>query len=119
MTLHESNIVNILFHFFRGSYVFELWVEGEKLLGNLNLVTAISSLLHLVFCFDLEYPEVCYDTEFELNVQSLLQGGQTIADILQRKFADYGDDKGTRTTQKAKAAFKKLESYYYVLGQLA
>ena len=49
----------ILNNFFnRRSYVFEVWVDSEKVLGNLNLATAISSFLHLCFCFDLKYPKV-------------------------------------------------------------
>ena len=53
-------------------------MEQEKLLGNLSLAGAISSLIHLVFIFDLKYN----------------RDSQTMADILQRKFAGYGDDSG-------------------------
>ena len=53
-------------------------MEEEKLLGNLSLSAAISSLIHLVFIFDLKYN----------------RDSQTLADILQRKFACYGDDSG-------------------------
>jgi hypothetical protein len=56
--------------------VFELWVEQERLLGNLSLAAAVSSLLHLVFVFDLKYNK----------------SAETLADILQRRFAGYGDD---------------------------
>ena len=42
----------------RGVFIFEVWVDGQKLLGNLNFVTAISSFLHLAFVFDLKYPKV-------------------------------------------------------------
>ena len=40
------------------SYVFELWVEKECIMGNMGLATSISSFLHLVFCFNLKYPMV-------------------------------------------------------------
>ena len=42
----------------RGVFVFELWVDCQKLLGNLNFVTAISSFVHLCFVFGLQYPKV-------------------------------------------------------------
>ena len=42
----------------RGVFVFELWVDYQKLLGNLNFVTAISSFVHLCFVFGLEYPKL-------------------------------------------------------------
>ena len=38
--------------------MFEVWVEGQKLLGNLSLAYAIASYLHLVFVFDLKYSKV-------------------------------------------------------------
>ena len=44
-------------YFFR-DYVFELWVEEQKVLGNMSLTSAISSFLHLCFSFDLKYPKV-------------------------------------------------------------
>ena len=40
-------------------WIFEVWVENERLLGNLSLAAAISSLIHLVFVFDLKYSKVC------------------------------------------------------------
>ena len=52
--------------------------EREKLLGNLDLFSAIASLLHLCFVVNLQYPKEC----------------QTMCDILQRKVAEYGDDSG-------------------------
>lgn len=38
--------------------MFEVWVESEKLLGNLNIISALSAFYHIVFCFNLKYPEV-------------------------------------------------------------
>lgn len=43
------------------SYVFELWVEKECIMGNMGLATSIASFLHLVFCFNLKYPKVFED----------------------------------------------------------
>ena len=40
------------------SWHFELWVDKQKLMCNLSLVQAISSLLHLSFVFDLKYVKV-------------------------------------------------------------
>ena len=46
---------------------------------NLDLIEVIASFLHLAFVFGLEYP----------------QDANTVADILQRLVASYGDDSGT------------------------
>ena len=37
----------------RGLFVFELWVDCQKLLGNLNFVTANRTFFHLCFVFGL------------------------------------------------------------------
>ena len=60
------------------TFVFEVHVEKEKLLGNLDLVTCIATIIHLVFIIDLEYPKEC----------------KTVWDILQRRVAKYGDKSG-------------------------
>eukprot|EP00092_Neocalanus_flemingeri_P087963 GFUD01111089.1.p1 GENE.GFUD01111089.1~~GFUD01111089.1.p1 ORF type:complete len:578 (+),score=143.83 GFUD01111089.1:34-1767(+) len=86
----------------KGLFVFEVWVESHKILGNLNISTAISSFLHLCFVFHLKYPKE----------------GETTADLLQRGFAKYGDSTGTRTWKKAATAAKKLEVYYSTVGRL-
>ena len=52
----RSNCV-LLFYF--SLFIFELWVEGAKLVGNLTITEAVASFLHLSFVFDLKYPEVC------------------------------------------------------------
>ena len=77
--------------------MFEVWVEGQKLLGNLNFVTAISSFIHLAFCFDLKYPKVIVI----IKIMSIIiidgffiKGGETAGDLLQRSFARYGDKNG-------------------------
>ena len=62
------------------NWVFEVWVEEERLLGNLSLGAAIPSLLHLAFVFDLKYNKA----------------SETLADILQRRFAGHGDDSGKK-----------------------
>ena len=41
-------------------WVFELWCESSKLLGNMSLSTAIASFLHLAFVFDLKYPNILH-----------------------------------------------------------
>ena len=39
-------------------FIFELWAEKVKLLGNLDFTTAIAAFFHLCFVFDLKYPKV-------------------------------------------------------------
>ena len=46
------------------SFVFELHLEKTKLLGNMDMASAISSFYHLCFVFDLLYPKVCYHYKF-------------------------------------------------------
>ena len=38
--------------------MFELWVEHQKVIGNLSLPDAISAFFHLCFVAHLEYPKV-------------------------------------------------------------
>ena len=71
----DQNILSSI-HF--RTYVFEVHVERDKLLGNLDLPTAVAAILHLVFIIDLKYPEEC----------------KTVWDILQRKVARFGDKTG-------------------------
>ena len=40
-------------------FVFEVWCERRKLLGDMDMAEAIASFLHLAFVFDLKYPKVC------------------------------------------------------------
>ena len=40
------------------AFIFELWVEHSRLLGNLDIVTAIAAFMHLCFVFDIKYPKV-------------------------------------------------------------
>ena len=46
-----------VFHNFR-SFVFELWADKAKLLGNMTLSAAITAFLQLCFVFNLTYPKV-------------------------------------------------------------
>ena len=46
-----------LFYFPR-MFIFELWCEKRKLLGELDLAEAIAAFIHLAFVFDLKYPKV-------------------------------------------------------------
>ena len=40
------------------TFIFELYLENTKLLGNMDMVTAIAAFFHLCFVFDLKYPKV-------------------------------------------------------------
>lgn len=84
------------------TFIFELWAEHAKLLGNMNICTALASFFHLAFCFDLKYPKA----------------GETVADLLQRSVASYGDNSGTRTWKRKDTAEKKIEGFYSKLGRL-
>ena len=84
------------------TYVFEVWVEKARILGNLDMAQAISSLLQLVFCFNLKYPKVfCHHhptTQIQNNTKNCLffssQDAETVCDFLQREVANYGNDEG-------------------------
>ena len=78
---------------FRG-FVFEVWAEKTRLLDNLNMPQAIAGLLHLAFVFDLKYPEVCWNFKNYKCLNCTTQESETVADILQRLVARYGDDTG-------------------------
>ena len=56
--LHHSLITvwyeNLLFR----SFVVEVWAENSKLIGNLDLPTALGAFFHLAFICDLKYPKV-------------------------------------------------------------
>ena len=60
------------------SFVFGLWAEGKELLSMMDFATAIAAFLHTAFCFDMQYPK----------------GAQLVADIIQRRVAEYGDNTG-------------------------
>jgi len=51
------------------TFTFEFWAEGEKLLGNLDIVMALAAFYHLCFVMDMNYPK----------------GGQTVADLSQMR----------------------------------
>ena len=74
------------------TFVFEVWVEGRKLLSMLDMCEAIASFLHLSFVFNLEYPGVIQVSKDTLRI---LNYCQIVADIiLQRCVAEYGDYSG-------------------------
>ena len=83
-------------------FTFELWVEGDRLLSNLDMTSAFAAFFHLAFCFHLQYPK----------------GGATVADILQRHAALYGDQSGTKTWSRKDTAEKKMQAYFCKLGKL-
>ena len=55
--------LNAVLHsiYFFSSWIFEVWVDKGKLLGNLTICQAIASFLHLCFSFNLEYPKASID----------------------------------------------------------
>ena len=77
------------------SFVYELWAESNKLIGNMDLVTALAAFYHLCFIFSLRYPPE----------------GQTVADLIQRLVCKYGDKSGTKTWKKKEPALAKV-SYF-------
>ena len=40
------------------TFIYELWVEQAKLIGNMDLCTALAAFYHLCFSFNLKYPQV-------------------------------------------------------------
>ena len=82
-------------------FVFEIHAEGDRLIGNLNLVTAISTLLHLAFILDLHYPVEC----------------QTVWDVIQKNVAKFGCIDGTRATGGKGKAQRKFDDYLADLGR--
>lgn len=52
------SINNLYYEFLIRGFVFELWVEGTKLMGNMDMATAWAAFFHLCFCFDIKYPKV-------------------------------------------------------------
>ena len=42
------------------TFVFELWAEKKKLLGNMDMVSALASFFHLCFTFNLKYLKVSF-----------------------------------------------------------
>ena len=42
------------------NFVFEVYVDKNKVLSNLTLAEALGSFLHIAFVFGLEYPKVAF-----------------------------------------------------------
>lgn len=87
--------VNKKFHF-------EVHVEKELLLANLDLPEAIAGFLHLAFVLNLKYAKE----------------SQTLLDIMQRLVAKYGDDSGTKTQRSKVAAQSKFDRFLAGLGRV-
>ena len=120
------------------SYVFELWVEKECIMGNMGLATSISSFLHLVFCFNLKYPKVprtalqssltCFTVHFFPGVRnSLWFPPQSFGRFWKwwrsvvRNLLRLGLNKtylGTRTNKSKTTAESKLVKYHIQLGKV-
>ena len=67
----RSNYKSYLLNF--RTFVFELWAEEEKLLGNLDLISALAAFYHTCFVFDLKYPvvrylKICSEISYDMNV---------------------------------------------------
>ena len=61
----------------------------------MDMSEAIASYLHLAFTFNLKYSKEVFLIFARDHMWSyFLQGAQTIADIMQRRVAKYGDDSG-------------------------
>ena len=73
-------------------------MEKSKVLGNMDLPTALGAFFHLCFVFDLKYPKVYYHYSLKFKLVFILlyvlQGGEFVADWLQRAVCMYGDTTG-------------------------
>ena len=102
-------------------YNFELWTKGKRILHNMDLADALSAFLHLVFTFNLKYPQVCI--HFDLNVKRsfqfcfFLKKAEYLCDFIQHVVAEYGDEDGTRTSKAKTTAENKRMRYYVQLGK--
>ena len=115
---------------------FELHVEKEPLLVNLDLPEAIAGYLHLAFVFNLKYPKVLLHPLLPISNQNchIFKECQTLIDIVQRLIAKYGDNSGlskfnileicnyllsgTKTQRNKVSAQSKLENYLAGLGRV-
>ena len=112
---------------------FELHVEKEPLLVNLDLPEAIAGYLHLAFVFNLKYPKVFRPLLAISNlIFHIFKECQTLIDILQRLVAKYGDNSGlckfdlleishyffsgTKTQRSKVSAQSKFDTYLRVLA---
>ena len=72
---------------------YDIIVEKIHLVRDLtDLQTTIATYIHLVFLLNMNYPK----------------GADTLADVLQRKFARFGSEEGTRTNKTLKTASKNI-----------
>ena len=82
---------------------FSIIVEKIPLLENIvDIQSAIAAFIHISFVLNMSYPK----------------SADLLADVLQRKFARFGSDLGTRTNKSAKSACKRLDEFYRRLGAL-
>jgi len=84
------------------TFIFSLHVEQDELLGALELAEAVAAFLHLCFVCDLKYPKEA----------------STLADILQRQVAKYGDETGSRCFGTKGKAQTKFSSFMAGLGKV-
>ena len=72
----------------------EVWAEKSKLLGNMDLPTALGAFSTSVFVLILN-TQRCDIIKFSYVCKhNVLQGGEFVADWLQRAVCKYGDQTG-------------------------
>ena len=85
------------------SISFDIIVERKSVLQDIeDLPSAIASYVHIAFILNMKYPKTA----------------ETLCDILQRKFARFGSEEGTRTNKSVKSAMKGIDQFYRKLGSL-
>ena len=83
----------------------------------MDLSDALSAFLHLVFTFNLQYPQVNLVLLILVFIFFPFQKAQYLCDFIQHVVAEYGDDDGTRTSKAKSTAENKRMKYYLQLGK--
>ena len=84
------------------SFVFEVWCDKNVLLANLSIIEALASFLHLAFVCDFKYSKKA----------------ETLCDIIQRRFAKYGDNTGSRGASRKETLATRRSNYLSILESL-
>jgi len=101
--------------------VFEIWADKLKLLDGQDLMSAMASYFELCFVFQLGrlgFNFLCNKNKL-IPLTEYPKQSQTVLNILQRKAARYGDDKGTLTAMRRDTAMNKIAKYLQVVGDIA
>ena len=104
------------------SFLFEIWADKVKLLNGQDLMSTIASYFELCFVFQLGRLVFSFLGKTKVLILFQLEypkQSQTVLNILQRKAARYGDDKGTLTAMRKDTATNKIAKYLQVLGDIA